>query len=124
MTASFASVRSVASVVACVCSCRSCDYDLCENCYVTAGGAFAERLRVSEVIERAFVAFADRPCLGFQPGGSAGASWAWLSYGRVFELMRGLGDVLHAMGVAPGRCVGVLFVVCSRHKFCPNKAAS
>ena len=76
---------------------------------MTAGGASAERLRVSEVIERAFVAFADRPCLGFQPSGGVDAPgvWAWLSYSRVFELMRGLGDVLHAMGVAPGRYVKV-----------------
>ena len=94
--------------------CRRCDYDLCWTCYVKADAAKTERLRVSDVFERAFLAYGPRPCIGFEASGHTSkepsselSKWVWITYDDVFQLMRGIGAVLDTLGISRGRYIGM-----------------
>ena len=108
--------------------CRLCDYDLCAGCYVSSSArANPEKVRVSRIIERCFLAYGDRPCLGYEVASSSSSSpspsssssspsssssssssqWRWLSYSSIFNTMRKIVALLQSYKIPPRSYIGM-----------------
>ena len=91
--------------------CRQCDFDLCAACYVSSSAALNPNLvHVSSIIERCFMAYSNRPCLGYErdvESGSETSKWQWLTYGSVSTLMREIIVMLESNGIFQGSYVGI-----------------